>query len=116
MAALDLILIGLGAVVYLVLTRLLPAPAPLPVDRGSLDALVAQLTLFQERVATAEGWARLAEARAEKAEARCAQLQAMVDNLLPAAVNDKQVVEAQRRQLHELAQQVDGLKAGLGLR
>jgi len=79
------------------------------VDRGSLDALVTQLSTLQHERAN---W----QARAENAEARCAQLQAMVDNLLPQAVNDRQVIETQRQQLQERGQELDGLKAGLGLR
>jgi predicted S18 family serine protease len=110
----DLLLIGFGALVLLLLTRL-PRPA-LPIDRSSLDALVEQLTIAQERVQTAEGWAREAEARAERAETKTAQLQAMVDNLLPAASTDRTTIAALREQLHERSQEVDGMKAGLGLR
>jgi len=111
----DLLLIGFGAVVLLLLTRL-PRRASLPVDRGHLDALLAQLTAAQERIQTAEGWARTSEERAQKAEAKAAQLQAMVDNLLPAAVSDRQTITALRIQLQERNQELDVLKAGLGLR
>jgi len=104
----DVLIIALGAIILLGLTRLPRAPI-LPVDRGSLDALVAQLSTLQHERAD---W----QTRAENAEARCAQLQAMVDNLLPQTVNDRQVIETQRQQLQERGQELDGLKAGLGLR
>jgi cytochrome c-type biogenesis protein CcmH/NrfG len=112
----DLILIGVAAIVYLVLTRLLPGPQNAAVDRASVDSLVAQLTSLRERAETAEGWARLAEARAEHAEAKCSQLQAMMDNLLPATVNDRQTITALRAQVQERNQELDTLKAGLGIR
>lgn len=101
-------MIALGALVLLGLTRLPRAPM-LPVDRGSLDALVEQLSALQRERAD---W----QTRAESAEARCVQLQAMVDNLLPAAVDNKQVIEAQRVQLRDRAQELDGLKAAMGIR
>lgn len=112
----DLILIGLSAVAFLALARFVPQPAPQPTERQHLAALLAQLTASQERAETAEGWARLAEARAERAESKAAQLQAIVDNLLPAAAHDRQTIAALRDQVRERNQELDGLKAGLGLR
>ena len=111
----DLILIGFGAVVLLLLARL-PRGASSPAERGHLAALLAQLTAAHERIQSAEGWARTSEERARAAEAKAAQLQAMVDNLLPAAVSDRQTITALRIQLQERNQELDVLKAGLGLR
>jgi len=104
----DLLYLALGAVGLFLLARA-SRGRPALMDRSSQDALVAQLIqVTQERDACAH--------RAEEAERRATQLQGMVDNLLPARVNDQQVIEAQRRQLQERAQELDGLKTGLGLR
>lgn len=104
----DLILIGLGALVFLALTRLPVRSAALPVDRSSLDALVAQLGALQQERAH---W----RDRAEAAEMRATQLQVMVDNLLPAAGNDKMLITALRERLTAQASELDQVKTSIGI-
>jgi len=106
----DLLYLLLGAIGLFLLARVPGQRAALLVDRPSQDALVGQLI---EATQARDGLllrAEAAERRAEAAERRCEQLQGMVDQLIPAAGNDRSLVIGTRELLRTRDREIAELK------